>query len=59
MTTIYGTALYGEYEPLAQHIEQVSKETNRTKAAVIRDALCDFYGFIPGTPLRSYKRRVE
>lgn len=57
MSSTYGTTLYGEYEPLAQRIEQISLETNKTVSAVIRDALCEHFDFVPEASFRPYRRR--
>jgi len=49
-----GTNLSEAYFPLIDRIDQIVVENGKSRSSVVRDILCEYFGFEPVEPAREY-----
>jgi hypothetical protein len=47
-----GLQLSEDYAPLIDEIDEIAKECDTSRSAVIRGILCDFFEFTPGKAMK-------
>lgn len=49
-----GTNLSEAYFPLIDRIDQIVVENGKSRSSVVRDILCEYFGFVPEQVARPY-----
>lgn len=45
------------YEPALQKLEELSRDLGISKSGIVRDIVCDFFGYVPEKEMPIYKKR--